>query len=110
MGINFSPFEIGQRALRASQLGLTVAGQNIANVNTPGYTRQEVVLSAAPSDGSGLKLTGTGVTIEDVRSLRDQFIQTRLQTETGISGRRNVTRWRRPMRSSPNRRATSTRR
>jgi flagellar hook-associated protein 1 len=87
MGINFSPFEIGQRALRASQLGLTVAGQNIANVNTPGYTRQEVVLSAAPSDGSGLKLTGTGVTIEDVRSLRDQFIQTRLQTETGISGR-----------------------
>jgi flagellar hook-associated protein 1 FlgK len=87
MGINFSPFDIGQRALRASQMGLTVTGQNIANVNTPGYTRQEVVLSATPPTGANLKLTGTGVTIEDVRSLRDQFIQTRMQTETGISGR-----------------------
>jgi len=87
MGINFSPFEIGQRALRASQLGLAVTGQNIANVNTPGYTRQEVVLSAAPPAGPNLKSAGTGVTIEGVRSLRDQFIETRLQTETGISGR-----------------------
>ncbi|MEW6737071.1 MAG: flagellar hook-associated protein FlgK [Acidobacteriota bacterium] len=87
MGINFSPFEIGQRALRASQLGLTVAGQNIANVNTPGYTRQEVQLAAAPPSGANPRLTGNGVTIEDVRSFRDQFIETRLQTESGISGR-----------------------
>lgn len=87
MGINFSPFEIGQRALRASQLGLSVTGQNIANVNTPGYTRQELVVSALPTDGFGFKQIGAGVRIEDIRSLRDQFIQSRLQTETGISGR-----------------------
>jgi flagellar hook-associated protein 1 FlgK len=87
MGINFSPFDIGQRALRASQLGLAVAGQNIANVNTPGYSRQEVVLAPTPASGGNLKLTGAGVTIQDVRTLRDQFIQTRLQTETGIAGR-----------------------
>jgi flagellar hook-associated protein 1 FlgK len=87
MGINFSPFDIGQRALRASQLGLTVTGQNIANVNTPGYSRQEVVLSPTPTSGANLKMTGNGVTIQDVRTLRDQFIQTRLQTETGIAGR-----------------------
>jgi flagellar hook-associated protein 1 FlgK len=87
MGVNFSAFEIGRRALRASQLGLTVAGQNIANVNTPGYTRQRVQLSASPPDGSNLRLTGTGVTIDGVRALRDEFIEARLQTETGISGR-----------------------
>jgi|GEM_PF-1350350 len=87
MGINFSPFEIGQRALRASQLGLTVTGQNIANVNTPGYSRREVALAAIPITGSNLKLTGTDITIEDVRTSRDQFIQTRLQAETGIAGR-----------------------
>ncbi len=86
MGINFSAFDIGQRALRASQLGITVAGQNIANVNTPGYTRQEIVLSASPPAGANLKI-GTGVNIDDVRSLRDRFIEARLQTETGISGR-----------------------
>lgn len=87
MGVNFSAFEIGQRALRANQFGLTVTGQNIANVNTPGYARQRVLLSATPSDGTNLRLTGTGVTIDGVRALRDQFIESRLQTETAISGR-----------------------
>ena len=67
MGVNFSPFEIGRSALRASQLGLTVTGQNIANVNTPGYTRQAVQLSAAPSSGTVGAQIGRGVTIDGVR-------------------------------------------
>jgi flagellar hook-associated protein 1 FlgK len=87
MGVNFSSFEIGKRALRASQLGLTVAGQNIANVNTPGYTRQAVQLSATPSDGVTTKTVGMGVTVDGVRSFREHFLESRLQTETGISGR-----------------------
>ncbi|MDX2030116.1 MAG: flagellar hook-associated protein FlgK [Blastocatellia bacterium] len=87
MGVNFSAFEIGRRALRAGQLGISVAGQNIANVNTPGYARQRAQLSASAPDTGGVKLTGAGVTIDGVRALRDQFIETRLQTETGISGR-----------------------
>lgn len=89
MGVNFSPIEIGRRALRASQLGLTVAGQNIANVNTPGYTRQGLQLSATPSLGADLKLSsiGTGVTIDGIRSFRERFVESRLQTETAIAGR-----------------------
>jgi flagellar hook-associated protein 1 len=87
VGVNFSPFEIGRRALQASQLALTVTGQNIANVNTPGYTRQAPQLAAMPSDGSGGRMTGTGVTVEGVRSFRDRFIESRLQSETAITGR-----------------------
>lgn len=87
MGVNFSAIEIGRRALTAAQLGLTVAGQNIANVNTPGYSRQAVQLSATPATGSNLGLIGNGVTIEAVRTFRDRFIDVRLQTETGIGGR-----------------------
>ena len=87
MGVNFSAFEIGRRALQASQLGINVAGQNIANVNTPGYTRQSVQLSATPGDGTTPRVSGTGVTIDGVRSFRDRFIESRLQTETAISGR-----------------------
>lgn len=87
MGVNFSHFEIGRRALRAHQLGVTVAGQNIANVNTPGYSRQAVQLSATPPGGSNLRLTGAGVTIDGVRSFRDRFIESRLQSETAIAGR-----------------------
>jgi flagellar hook-associated protein 1 FlgK len=92
MGINFSAFEIGRRALKASHLGLTVAGQNIANVNTPGYTRQAAQFSASPTDGSNLALVGTGVTIDGVRSFRDRFVESRLNTETAISGRLSAQR------------------
>jgi flagellar hook-associated protein 1 FlgK len=87
MGVYFSPLEIGRRALRASQLGITVTSHNIANVNTPGYTRQTVSLSPTPTDGANLRLSGTGVTIEGVLSARDQFLEARLQTETTTSGR-----------------------
>jgi flagellar hook-associated protein 1 FlgK len=87
MGVNFSPFEIGRRALRASQLGLAVAGQNIANVNTPGYSRQSVMLAASRSDGSIHGLVGSGVDIIGVRQFRDRFVESRLQTESSISGR-----------------------
>jgi flagellar hook-associated protein 1 len=87
VGVNFSPFEIGRRALRASQFGLAVAGQNIANVNTPGYSRQSAMLSASRTNGSALGLVGSGVSIDGVRQFRDRFVESRLQTETSISGR-----------------------
>lgn len=87
MGVNFSSFEIGRRALRASQLGINVAGQNIANVNTPGYTRQTLQLSAAPAEGFTGKTIGPGVNVDGVRSFRERFLESRVQTETGISGR-----------------------
>ncbi len=38
-----SMLEIGVTGLNAAQLGLSVAGHNIANVNTPGYSRQSIV-------------------------------------------------------------------
>jgi flagellar hook-associated protein 1 FlgK len=87
MGVNFSAFEIGRRALHASQFGIAVTGQNIANVNTKGYSRQAVQLSSAPSGGSSRLQIGTGVSIVGVQQFRDQFVATRLQTETGINGR-----------------------
>src|SRR4051794_11073411 len=87
MGVNFSPIEIGRRALRASQMGLVVTGQNIANVNTPGYTRQQVQLSAVGTDLANMQMTGAGVTVDGVRQFRDRFVDARLQRETAIAGR-----------------------
>jgi flagellar hook-associated protein 1 len=87
MGLNFSPIEIGRRALQANQLGLAVAGQNIANVNTPGYTRQTLQLSPAAVGGLSPSPIGSGVNIDSVRALRDQFLDARILTETGIAGR-----------------------
>ena len=87
MSINFSSFEIARRALAAQQLGVAVTGQNIANVNTPGYSRQRVELvESAPAQIGGFSL-GTGVSVAGIQTFRDIFIESRLQTETGISGR-----------------------
>lgn len=92
MSINFSLFEIGRTALNANQLGISVTGQNIANVNTPGYSRQRVNLAENTPQQFGRFAVGTGVSIQGVQSFRDRFIQSRIQTETGIAGRLNAER------------------
>jgi flagellar hook-associated protein 1 FlgK len=87
MGLNFSALEIGRQALRASQLGLNITSQNIANVNTPEYSRQTVQLAARDQYGAKLQLTGGGVEVESVRSIRDQFVEARLLKENAAAGR-----------------------
>ncbi len=87
MSINFSAFEIGRRALNANQFGINVTGQNIANINTPGYSRRRVQLAESGSRNINGFAVGTGVTIQGVQSFRDNLIQSRIQTETGIAGR-----------------------
>jgi flagellar hook-associated protein 1 FlgK len=67
------------RALDAQRFGLDVAGQNIANVNTPGYTRREAVLAAVP--GVDRWSAGNGVEIEGLRVSRDARLERRLQQE-----------------------------
>ncbi len=81
MGVNFSPFEIGRRALRQNQLGINVTGRNIANVNTPGYTRQTLQTTAT------LTYDGHDEPEFQITQNRDVFIEARLASETAISGR-----------------------
>ena len=61
---------IAQRALLASETALGVVGNNIANVNTPGYTREVPDLESDPSIVSpqGV-LIGTGVHVAAVRQV-----------------------------------------
>lgn len=73
---------IGLSALRAAQTGLEVASNNIANANTPGYHRQQLVLSDRnPLDIDGVSV-GTGVNIERVRRLRDVVVEHALTRNT----------------------------
>ena len=87
MSVNFSSFEIARRALAAHQLGIAVTGQNISNVNTAGYSRQRVELAESRSSQVGRFSLGTGVDIVGVSAIRDIFVESRLQSEMGISGR-----------------------
>ncbi len=87
MGL-FQTLESGKRALLSQQLTLTTIGQNIANVNTPGYSRQRVRLSATQPLNSGLGLVGTGVQVRDVRQVRDLFLGEQLRKEN-----KSLSRW-----------------
>jgi flagellar hook-associated protein 1 len=84
MGLNFSSFDIGRRALRSAQLGIDIAGKNIANVNTPGYTRLK---AANLENGAAPGVSGDRLTVDGVRQERDRLIEARLQTETANTGR-----------------------
>ena len=73
----FGLFDIAKSAIFASQTALTVTSQNIANVNTPGFTRREATFSVSPVALSG-NLGGSGVTVAGIKRYYDQFIQTQL--------------------------------
>jgi len=75
----FSMLSAAARALEAQRFGLDVTGQNVANVNTPGYARRVVDLAAVPpvdrvSAGGGVEVLGT-------RALRDRMYDRQLWTE-----------------------------
>ncbi len=72
----FGELAMATRALTAQQMGLDATGQNIANVNTPGYARR-VVTMASVAATSALEVGG-GVTVQDVHAVRDRFLEARL--------------------------------
>jgi flagellar hook-associated protein 1 FlgK len=86
MGSIFDSFEIGRRALLASQFGLQITGRNIANVNTPGYSRQSPELVPVPPEGYFKLGIGGGVSIAGIHTFRDQFLEARLTTEASKTG------------------------
>ncbi|MCK6476242.1 MAG: flagellar hook-associated protein FlgK [Phycisphaerales bacterium] len=70
---------IGRSALSASQIGIQVAGNNVANVATPGYSRQITHFSPiGGSDPYSRLSTGRGVGVRDVLRQVDTALQSRL--------------------------------
>ncbi|MBI4280110.1 MAG: flagellar hook-associated protein FlgK [Armatimonadetes bacterium] len=78
--MSFFALDVLRRALQTQQRGMEVTGHNVANVNTPGYTRQEPVITTLPPTG-GTLLLGTGNTIPRIRQYRDVFIEQQIRTQ-----------------------------
>jgi flagellar hook-associated protein 1 FlgK len=70
----FQALEVGKRAMLSHQLVLQTIGHNIANVDTPGYTRQRVTLSATLPEASMRGQVGTGIQVDDIHHIRDLFL------------------------------------
>ena len=71
----FQGLEVGRRALLSHQVTLQTVGHNIANINTPGYTRQRVRINATMPEFMTYGSVGTGIAVADVRHVRDQFLR-----------------------------------
>src|SRR5919204_589953 len=85
-------FEIGRSALYTAQRVLAVTGQNIANVNTPGYSKQIAsITEARAQDGPGGQY-GTGVLVTEVRRQVDSFVQSQLLGSFEEEGRLGASR------------------
>ena len=81
-----SALYIGRDALMTQQLAISVTGQNIANVNTPGYSRQRVNLESTvilSSEGP----VGTGVKANGIERIYDQFLNANINGEIQQKGR-----------------------
>nr|WP_315475835.1 flagellar hook-associated protein FlgK [uncultured Undibacterium sp.] len=72
MGTNI--LGIGQSGLAAAQAGIATAGHNIANVNTPGYSRQQLLQGAAAAQNVGGSFIGQGTVVGEVRRVYNEFI------------------------------------
>ncbi|HHV16662.1 MAG TPA: flagellar hook-associated protein FlgK [Gelria sp.] len=90
---NFFSLEIGKRSVLMHQTALSVTGHNIANANTPGYTRQVPDIVTTPpwhspalvQSGKAGQL-GTGVDIAAINRIRDEFVDSQIRHENKAEG------------------------
>jgi flagellar hook-associated protein 1 len=75
---------IGTQALQANQVALQTTGNNIANVNTPGYSRQRTILQANEGQFTGSGYIGKGVSVQTIQRNFDAFL-TRQANITGAA-------------------------
>ena len=81
-------FTIGSNALQTQQKAIDITGNNIANVNTPGYSRQRLnILQNTPVQIPGATMS-TGVKADSrIQRFYDQFLGRQLNGENGNLGR-----------------------
>ncbi|MEO8633752.1 MAG: flagellar hook-associated protein FlgK [Gemmatimonadales bacterium] len=82
-----SLLSIARGALLTQQKAIDVTGHNIANANTPGFSRQRLTLSVAQPLQSPIGQFGRGVTATGLERFRDQFLDQSFRTENGDLGR-----------------------
>ncbi|AWB90396.1 flagellar hook-associated protein FlgK [Salinibacterium hongtaonis] len=91
----FSGLNTAYTALTAARNGLDVVGQNIANLNTQGYTRQRVTTSSIGGLANVGALShgvtvGQGVATEGIARLGDIFLDSKVRSSAASSGYWNV--------------------
>lgn len=72
--------------LMADQGAMEATTNNVANVNTPGYSREVPVLVASDPVVENPLTFGSGVTLQSIQSIRDPILESQIQQETQAQG------------------------
>jgi len=83
----YGVLSIGNKALLVQQKGIYVTGNNIANINTPGYTRQRLNISNDFPVDSSIGPVGTGVRAIEVERIYQRFLGVQINNETQTLGK-----------------------
>jgi flagellar hook-associated protein 1 FlgK len=95
----YTGLDTALRGPEAAQAGIDTTGHNIANANTPGYSRQVVDLTEAPAytlpgfsnvTGAGVQL-GTGVDLSTITRVRNQFLDVQYRAQSSAAGHASTT-------------------
>lgn len=82
----FGSLQIGVRSLANLQTAMAVTSENLANSQTPGYSRKRIVYQDTVGDVRSFGVLGRGAEIRDIQSLRDNFINKRILVELQSRG------------------------
>ncbi len=86
----FSVLNTGRVSLLAQQLALEVTGQNVANAQTEGYSRQQVTFEANSPRQTAQGPLGTGVTVSGIERFHDSFLFKQILSEGDRTGNYQV--------------------
>ena len=86
----FSVLNTAKLGLLSQQLAIEVTGNNIANVQTEGYSRQEVNFEAMNPRSFNLGKIGTGVRVAGIERSHDEFLFSQILGEGDTLGRYQV--------------------
>lgn len=78
-------YNLARSGLAAAQAGINTTGHNVANANTPGFSRQQVLVSSAGAQGGPSGYSGMGVQVQTVRRIYDGFLTNQLNQSTAAS-------------------------
>ena len=76
---------IGLSGVLTSERSLATASHNIANANTKGFSRQRVQVDTRPPQLSGVGALGTGVKINNVKRIHDEFVSSEMRSNASIA-------------------------
>jgi flagellar hook-associated protein 1 FlgK len=82
----FGTLNLAARSLQTQMTGVEVSGQNLANVNTTGYSRQRVNIQTSPDVTTGIGPEGTGANAVAIQQLVNSLLNNQIQNQSSVSG------------------------